>query len=460
MLSGRGLKFPVAALLRSLPVIAITLAGTLFCRSLPAEAVAPRDIVLLVETAHNLAGDDPAELFKPGLNAFLRELSGDTRVAVLGFDTDVRVMLPLRPVTDATRERVLSIVRDMDYGSGQSNSAIALERAIYELKNTGRASAARAIIFIGNGVIETGNSTHDVEFAQWLHGDLLGEAVNAGIRLFWLVPAASADFKSVQTLTHKTGGAYFRASDPETFYDAFTKLDNLLGNDSRAHPAPGDVADTGRPAGEWPPAWLVQGPALRILLGVIIASVAVLTVIMYLRRRRHGGRTSPGVADRAEVIGQLRDLSGFTGALAHELVTRHTRISRRPGLDSNSSRTLVIDDSNISRNHALIECRNDGFWIADLGSVNGTYVNNERVSEQPQPLRSGDTVRFARYEFEFTIPGKQEKARIIPSASRFPGSHRQSGNDAQAAAGGDDASALQTKTGRDDEDATQLRPKH
>jgi hypothetical protein len=181
---------------------------------------------------------------------------------------------------------------------------------------------------------------------------------------------------------------------------------------------------------------------------------------MFLRRRRHGGRTSPGVADRAEVIGQLRDLSGFTGTVPHELITRHTRISRRPGLDSNSSRTLVIDDSNISRNHALIECRDDGFWIADLGSVNGTYVNNERVSEQPQPLRSGDTVRFARYEFEFTIPGKQVKARIIPSASRFPGSPRQSGNDAQAAAGGDDASALQTETGRDDEDATQLRPKH
>jgi predicted component of type VI protein secretion system len=158
-------------------------------------------------------------------------------------------------------------------------------------------------------------------------------------------------------------------------------------------------------------------------------------------------------------VALLRDLSGFTGAAAHELTTRHTRISRRPGLDSNASRTLVIDDSNISRNHALIECRDDGFWIADLGSVNGTYVNDQRVSEQPQPLRSGDTVRFARYAFEFTIPGKQNKARIIPSASRFPGSDRQAGHGAPAAAGGDDASALQTETGRDEEDATQLRPK-
>ena len=49
------------------------------------------------------------------------------------------------------------------------------------------------------------------------------------------------------------------------------------------------------------------------------------------------------------------------------------------------------DDSNVSRYHAEIEKRSDGFWVSDLGSSNGTTVNDLPV-DLDQSLRNGDLI--------------------------------------------------------------------
>lgn len=51
----------------------------------------------------------------------------------------------------------------------------------------------------------------------------------------------------------------------------------------------------------------------------------------------------------------------------------------------------VEGDSSISRYHAEIESRDDGFWVYDLGSSNGTTVNDEPVKED-RLLKDGDTI--------------------------------------------------------------------
>lgn len=54
--------------------------------------------------------------------------------------------------------------------------------------------------------------------------------------------------------------------------------------------------------------------------------------------------------------------------------------------------TISLDgDPNISRYHAVINGRPDGFWLSDLGSSNGTTVNNQPVSYEYK-LKEGDTI--------------------------------------------------------------------
>jgi pSer/pThr/pTyr-binding forkhead associated (FHA) protein len=63
---------------------------------------------------------------------------------------------------------------------------------------------------------------------------------------------------------------------------------------------------------------------------------------------------------------------------------------------------ILVDDPTVSRRHALIQFKEQQFWIIDQGSVNGTYVNGKRVVGQ-QPLKDRDRIQIAEREFEFTL---------------------------------------------------------
>jgi adenylate cyclase len=66
-----------------------------------------------------------------------------------------------------------------------------------------------------------------------------------------------------------------------------------------------------------------------------------------------------------------------------------------------SSNSIMIPDDRVSRRHALvnIQGRNE-FWLVDLGSGNGTYLNGRRVA-QPTRLRDGDRIEIAAFAFSF-----------------------------------------------------------
>lgn len=62
---------------------------------------------------------------------------------------------------------------------------------------------------------------------------------------------------------------------------------------------------------------------------------------------------------------------------------------------------LTIDQDSVSRHHAQIARTRDGYYtVADLGSTNGTYVNDVAVTEQHN-LTDGDQVKIGRTIFKF-----------------------------------------------------------
>ena len=61
--------------------------------------------------------------------------------------------------------------------------------------------------------------------------------------------------------------------------------------------------------------------------------------------------------------------------------------------------TLVLEDPNVSRQHAEIRPSGTGFVLADLGSTNGSKVNGIKVSERV--LQDGDELTFGGTTFRF-----------------------------------------------------------
>ena len=78
---------------------------------------------------------------------------------------------------------------------------------------------------------------------------------------------------------------------------------------------------------------------------------------------------------------------------------------------------FVIPDRWISRNHAMLQCMETGdFYLIDLGSRNGSFVNGRRVSV-PVTLRHGDHITFGQTELEFFSPSLSNQAAASNSHS-------------------------------------------
>jgi pSer/pThr/pTyr-binding forkhead associated (FHA) protein len=66
---------------------------------------------------------------------------------------------------------------------------------------------------------------------------------------------------------------------------------------------------------------------------------------------------------------------------------------------------VFLDDITVSRAHAVLERRDDGSWfVRDVGSLNGTYVNGEQVDETK--LASGDEVQIGKFKLTFFAAGE------------------------------------------------------
>jgi len=68
-------------------------------------------------------------------------------------------------------------------------------------------------------------------------------------------------------------------------------------------------------------------------------------------------------------------------------------IGRRPESE------VFLDDVTVSRDHALLIRRNEHWYLDDCGSLNGTYVNRERI--ESHRLEEGDEVQIGKYKLTF-----------------------------------------------------------
>jgi adenylate cyclase len=74
---------------------------------------------------------------------------------------------------------------------------------------------------------------------------------------------------------------------------------------------------------------------------------------------------------------------------------------------------FVLPDRWISRNHAMLQFMESGeFYLIDLGSRNGSFVNGRRVSI-PVTLSNGDHLTFGQTDLEFYTPRKENEDDVV-----------------------------------------------
>ena len=67
--------------------------------------------------------------------------------------------------------------------------------------------------------------------------------------------------------------------------------------------------------------------------------------------------------------------------------------------------SIFLDDVTVSRRHAELARIPGGWLVRDVGSLNGTYVNRQRIEDEAQ-LSNGDEVQIGRFKLVFLTGGQ------------------------------------------------------
>ena len=143
----------------------------------------------------------------------------------------------------------------------------------------------------------------------------------------------------------------------------------------------------------FPHDWFYLGLRLGFvgLLYLFLWQVARITLHDALRSAQETPAKPAG--SRAKLV--LLDPAGSMHAAgASYRVVGNTTIGRGPDC------SIVIEDPSVSAVHARLEPRNHAWYVSDLGSTNGTFVNNRRVVDSAY-IEADDIVQFGRMMFQF-----------------------------------------------------------
>jgi pSer/pThr/pTyr-binding forkhead associated (FHA) protein len=103
----------------------------------------------------------------------------------------------------------------------------------------------------------------------------------------------------------------------------------------------------------------------------------------------------------------LRGVSGSTFG-------KHFPLTGTVTIGRNADCTISIPGDEISRQHAKLQVLPDGIAVEDLGSANGTYINDKRVHHGM--LMPGDELRLDTVRFLLVAPGLESAASAKPTA--------------------------------------------
>jgi FHA domain len=385
------------------------------------------------------AGEEPLDKVKDAVHALLEGLSPRVRVLLIDYGADLTAHPPFRPAA-AVSPDVDDLMPDGE--AGDLALVKAINAALVELgkprdTNNGVAPARRLVVVVSDGLNSAmdrktfkalGDAAararvpiHTIAFSPTdERGPLLnlGEISKRSNGTFRWARTAEDLRAQIDTLADELNKQYVltykidaRSLEGKTFQ---LVCEDLVSNSLVYDSSGGSFgyAPATRPLVPW---WL-WGLAGIVLFGgaaaVLIARARPKKRMKFSPYKNTGAQAAvapkPATAlrpvapapqpqpppERAPTRGTLIVVSG---ALAGQRVD----VGAQPVLIGKGPATLQItDDPTVSTRHAEVALRGGAFVVTDLGSTNGTFVNNHRLT-QPTRLSDGDLLRCGNTQLKF-----------------------------------------------------------
>jgi len=158
---------------------------------------------------------------------------------------------------------------------------------------------------------------------------------------------------------------------------------------------------------------LIYQQRQAVLMGIIIMLVVIILIFWAARRRKKNSQPPAPVvlwreSETPPVMNPTTFLGGSQGEEDHKLIDGETQdeipltgdvfyVGKIEG-----KADLCLKDDTVSRMHACLKMKNGQWFVSDLNSTNGTFLNGERIKEKESILLSqGDELCFAKRSFLF-----------------------------------------------------------
>lgn len=448
-------SLPRSTSTRALLFAALTILSGLLVPS----ALADR-VLLLVDNSGSMHSSDADRLVPQAVNGFIRTLPADMQVGVIGFDVKARLVQPLIPAGQF-RDSVLD---SLDYTGQLTDPSAAVERGLYEFRQQPVEAGSRDfMVLITDGVVDLGNADASLRAEDWLVGELRRTLQERGIRVWAVALTEAADFRMLSRLTSPTGGQYYRAMDasevqaaitrigagiaaaepppveapaavataveatartttpapaPTTVREAAAARETITAPEAEAPAPAGTVAIAPAPAADGE--GLTGNPRWWLAFALLVSGILMLAWVSYgtwSARRFEKTDGEPALEYFPECY--LVDLQGVTDRPTHMLSGKYNMVTRLQNPPADGINYIQVFRRQIGRRHALIEYRDFSFWITDQNSVNGTFLNDERLTKETR-LKHGDRIRFHVYEFEFCVSDLALSNETLVDRKRAP----------------------------------------
>jgi hypothetical protein len=131
---------------------------------------------------------------------------------------------------------------------------------------------------------------------------------------------------------------------------------------------------------------------LRILLAVVLYGFLGLAFYTLWRDMQQQGQLFAARQPTPLMITSLADSLALTRRFAKSEII----LGREPACD------LQLDDQTVSLRHARLSYRLNQWWLEDMASTNGTYLNGEVVTA-PVVITQGDELRLGQVGLKISI---------------------------------------------------------
>ena len=156
----------------------------------------------------------------------------------------------------------------------------------------------------------------------------------------------------------------------------------------------------------------IQVDEALLILKIAFVVLLYLFIWRIVRSASRDLRTSPASESMIISPGQAAELRRSTGRSAKLVVLKSPALDEGEEVEVDSLPVAVgrgrqnevpLDgDEFASAQHARFESKQDGLWVEDIGSTNGTFVNGARVTT-PRRLAKGDVVRVGQTDFRVEV---------------------------------------------------------